>query len=98
MLSRISGSQSKLSQFMACECWVYLLGYEPCPCGHLTHGASVSFSAKNYNAVQFGLHLKPVKRYGQVEALAFEHKTQDVIAGFSAYSVSSNWQDFRVYR
>jgi glycine hydroxymethyltransferase len=65
--------------------------------GHLTHGASVSFSGKTYNAVQYGLHPETGEiDMAQVEALALEHKPKMIIAGFSAYSGIINWQDFRV--
>jgi glycine hydroxymethyltransferase len=64
--------------------------------GHLTHGASVSFSGKLYNAVQYGLDEKTGEvDYDQVEALAREHKPKMIIAGFSAYSRIMDWQRFR---
>ena len=64
--------------------------------GHLTHGASVNFSGKIYNAVQYGLHPETGDiDYEQVEALALEHKPKLIVAGFSAFSGIVDWQRFR---
>ncbi len=64
--------------------------------GHLTHGASVNFSGKNYNAVQYGIDEETGEiRYDQVAELAREHKPKLIIAGFSAYSRIIDWQRFR---
>ena len=93
-----SGSQANSAIFMALlNAGDTVLGMSLAHGGHLTHGASVSFSGKTYNAVQYGLH--PVTGeidMAQVEALALEHKPKMIIAGFSAYSGIINWQDFRV--
>jgi len=62
----------------------------------LTHGAKVSFSGKNYNAVQYGLNVETGEvDYDEVERLALEHKPKMIIAGFSAYSRVMDWQRFR---
>lgn len=64
--------------------------------GHLTHGATVNFSGRNYNAVQYGLDPKTgLIDYQEVERLAREHKPKMIIAGFSAYSQVVDWQKFR---
>jgi len=64
--------------------------------GHLTHGASVNFSGKIYNAVQYGLNNDTGEiDYEQVEALALEHKPKMLVAGFSAYSRVVDWQRMR---
>jgi len=62
----------------------------------LTHGASVSFSGRIYNAVQYGLNNETGEiDYDQVNALAQEHKPKMIMAGFSAYSRVVDWQKFR---
>lgn len=64
--------------------------------GHLTHGAKVNFSGKNYKSIQYGLH--PTTNeidYDQVRTLAIEHKPKLIIAGFSAYSGIIDWKKFR---
>jgi glycine hydroxymethyltransferase len=64
--------------------------------GHLTHGAKVNFSGKNYKSVQYGLHPDTNEiDYSQVRDLAIEHKPKLIIAGFSAYSGIIDWQKFR---
>jgi glycine hydroxymethyltransferase len=64
--------------------------------GHLTHGASVSFSGRIYNAVQYGLDAQTGEiDYGAVEELAIQHKPKVIWAGFSAYSRVVDWQLMR---
>jgi len=64
--------------------------------GHLTHGASVNFSGKTYNAVQYGINPDTgLVDYNEVAELAREHKPKMIVAGFSAYSQVLDWQKFR---
>lgn len=92
-----SGSQANAAVFMAlCKPGDTILGMSLAHGGHLTHGASVSFSGRIYNPVQYGLNeLTGEIDYDQVEALALEHKPRMIIAGFSAYSRIVDWQRFR---
>lgn len=92
-----SGSQANAAVFMAlCEPGDTILGMSLAHGGHLTHGASVSFSGRIYNAVQYGLNEETGEiDYEQVESLAREHKPKMIIAGFSAYSRVVDWQRFR---
>ena len=64
--------------------------------GHLTHGASVSFSGKFYKAVQYGIdHDTGLIDYDALMAMALEHKPKMIIGGFSAYSRVMDWSKFR---
>lgn len=63
--------------------------------GHLTHGASVSFSGRSYQAFAYGVNDKGVIDYEQVEVMAKKHRPKLIIAGFSAYSGSIDWKRFR---
>jgi glycine hydroxymethyltransferase len=92
-----SGSQANAAVFMAlCEPGDTVLGMSLAHGGHLTHGASVSFSGRIYNAVQYGLNTDTGEiDYEQMEALAREHKPKMIIAGFSAYSRVVDWARFR---
>ena len=64
--------------------------------GHLTHGASVNFSGKLYNPVQYGINVETGEvDYDDVARLAQEHKPKMIVAGFSAYSRRLDWQKFR---
>lgn len=92
-----SGSQANAAVFMAlCQPGDTILGMSLAHGGHLTHGATVSFSGRIYNAVQYGLNEATGEiDYDQVEALAREHKPKMIIAGFSAYSLVVDWKRFR---
>ncbi|MEP2652151.1 MAG: serine hydroxymethyltransferase [Paraglaciecola sp.] len=92
-----AGSQANSAVFMALlDAGDTVLGMSLAHGGHLTHGASVSFSGKTYNAVQYGLHPETGEiDMAQVEALALEHKPKMIIGGFSAYSGIVDWQKFR---
>ena len=64
--------------------------------GHLTHGAKVNFSGKNYTAFQYGLNSKTYEiDYDQVRDLAKKNNPKMIIAGFSAFSGIIDWKIFR---
>lgn len=64
--------------------------------GHLTHGSKVNFSGKLFDAHQYGLDPETGEiDYNQVEELAKKYKPKLIIAGFSAYSKTANWERFR---
>ncbi|MEM5528908.1 serine hydroxymethyltransferase [Gammaproteobacteria bacterium AS21] len=92
-----SGSQANAAVYMAlCKPGDTVLGMSLAHGGHLTHGASVSFSGRIYNSVQYGLHPQTGEiDYAEVERLAIEHKPKMIVAGFSAYSQIVDWQRFR---
>ena len=92
-----SGSQANSAVYQAlCAPGDTVLGFSLAHGGHLTHGASVSFSGKIYNAVQYGLNTETGEvDYDEVERLALEHKPKMIVAGFSAYSQVMDWQRFR---
>ena len=83
-----AGSQANSAVFLALlQAGDTVLGMSLAHGGHLTHGAKVNFSGKNYNAVQYGLNVETGEiDYEEVERLALEHKPRMIIAGFSAYS------------
>ena len=92
-----SGSQANAAVYLALlEPGDTVLGMSLADGGHLTHGASVNFSGKLYNAVQYGLD--PVTGevdYARVEELAEQHRPRLLMAGFSAYSRTMDWLRFR---
>jgi len=92
-----SGSQTNSAVFMALlKPGDTVLGMSLAHGGHLTHGASVNFSGKIYNAVQYGLNPDTgLIDYDEVESLAVEHKPKMIIAGFSAYSQELDFARFR---
>jgi glycine hydroxymethyltransferase len=92
-----SGSQANSAVFMALlDAKDKVLGMSLAHGGHLTHGSSVNFSGRIYEAVQYGLNEETGEvDYEQVEQLAKEHKPKMIIAGFSAYSGIMDWARFR---
>ncbi|WP_417660629.1 serine hydroxymethyltransferase [Pseudomonas sp.] len=91
-----SGSQANSAVYMALlNAGDTVLGMSLAHGGHLTHGASVSFSGKIYNAVQYGINDDGLIDYDEVERLAVEHKPKMIIAGFSAYSQILDFPRFR---
>jgi len=92
-----SGSQANAAVYMAlCQPGDTILGMALADGGHLTHGAKPNFSGKIYNAVQYGLNAETGEiDYEQVEVLAKEHQPKMIVAGFSAYSRTVDWQRFR---
>ena len=92
-----SGSQANSAVFMALlKPGDTVMGMSLAHGGHLTHGASVNFSGKIYNAVQYGINNETgLIDYDEVEKLAVEHKPKMIIAGFSAYSQELDFARFR---
>ena len=92
-----SGSSANAAVFLALlEPNDTILGMSLDHGGHLTHGAKVNFSGKNYKGIQYGLHPETNEiDYDQVRKLAHEYKPKLIIAGFSAYSGIIDWEIFR---
>ena len=92
-----SGSQANAAAYLALiEAGDTILGMSLDHGGHLTHGAKVNFSGKIFNSIQYGLNPETGEvDYAEIEKLAVEHKPKLIIAGFSAYSKTLDWQKFR---
>jgi glycine hydroxymethyltransferase len=64
--------------------------------GHLTHGASVSFSGTLYKSFSYGVDKRTeLLDYDELERLAAEHKPKMIVCGFSAYSRVLDFARFR---
>jgi glycine hydroxymethyltransferase len=64
--------------------------------GHLTHGSPVNFSGLYYDFVAYGVDPETeLIDMDQVRALAIEHRPKIVLAGFSAYSRTLDYEGFR---
>ncbi|MCD6040175.1 MAG: glyA2 [Gammaproteobacteria bacterium] len=92
-----SGSQANAAAYAAMmNVGDTLLGMSLAHGGHLTHGASVSFSGKIYKAFSYGLNPSTgLIDYEQVEQLAKTHQPKVIVSGFSAYSRVVDWQRLR---
>lgn len=83
-----SGAQANEAVYYAwCEPGDTILAMDLAHGGHLTHGAPVTRSAREYNFVRYGI--KDVKTgeidYEEIRRLALEHRPKIILAGFSAY-------------
>jgi len=92
-----SGSQANAAVYMALmKPGDTFMGMSLADGGHLTHGASVSFSGRIYHAVQYGLNPDTGEiDYDKVNELALQHKPKVIWAGFSAYSRVIDWARMR---
>ncbi|HDM76577.1 MAG TPA: ribose 5-phosphate isomerase B [Deltaproteobacteria bacterium] len=92
-----SGSQANMAvYFSILEPGDTILGMDLSHGGHLTHGASASFSGKLYNTVFYGVDKETETiDFEQVEKLAREHKPKLIIAGASAYPRIIDFKKFR---
>lgn len=92
-----SGSQANIEVFMALiKPGDTFLGMNLDSGGHLTHGSSVNFSGKWFNAIGYGLQERDhCIDMDQVDALAKEHKPKLIIAGGSAYPRHIDFAHFR---
>ena len=92
-----SGSQANTAVYAALlKPGDTLLGMSLAHGGHLTHGASVSFSGRIYHAVQYGIDPENGEiDYAEVQKLALQHKPKVIVAGFSAYSRIIDWARMR---
>jgi glycine hydroxymethyltransferase len=70
------------------------LGMDLSQGGHLTHGSPVNFSGLLYKAVSYGVTEDGIIDYEQMRAQARAHKPKMIIAGYSAYSRTIDWQAF----
>jgi glycine hydroxymethyltransferase len=70
------------------------LGMDLSQGGHLTHGSPVNFSGLLYKAVSYGVTEDGIIDYEQMRAQARAHRPKMIIAGYSAYSRTIDWQAF----
>ena len=82
-----SGSQANMAAYFALlEPGDTVLGMDLAHGGHLTHGASVSFSGRFFHFVHYGVDRDTETiDYGEVERLARRHRPRMIVAGASAY-------------
>ena len=92
-----SGSQANAAVYMALmKPGDTFMGMSLADGGHLTHGASVSFSGRIYHAVQYGIDPETGQiDYDNVADLAKQNKPKVIWAGFSAYSRIIDWEKMR---
>jgi glycine hydroxymethyltransferase len=92
-----SGSQANMAvYFSVLKPGDSILGMALPHGGHLTHGASVSFSGTLYKSFSYGVDKKTeMLDYDEVERLAVEHRPRMIVCGYSAYSRVLDFARFR---
>ena len=92
-----SGAQANMAAYFALlEPGDTVMGMRLDQGGHLTHGSPVSFSGKLYNFVAYGVREDTETiDYEEVERLAREHSPKLIVAGYTAYPRTIDFQRFR---
>jgi glycine hydroxymethyltransferase len=92
-----SGSPANQAVYMAVlKSGDRVMGMDLAAGGHLTHGAKVSFSGKQYQIFSYGLQRQSgLIDYDQVRALARQNQPRMIIAGGSAYPRAIDFAAFR---
>ena len=92
-----SGSQANMAVYFATlKPGDKVLGMDLAHGGHLTHGASVSFSGKLFNFISYGVQRDTETiNMEEVERIAFENRPKMIVAGASAYPRVIDFEGFR---
>ena len=92
-----SGAQANMAAYFAIlEPGDTVMGMRLDQGGHLTHGSPVNFSGKLYNFVAYGVKQDTETiDYDEVERLAREHKPKIIVAGYTAYPRTIDFERFR---
>lgn len=93
----LSGSAANMAVYhSALQFGDTILGMNLAHGGHLTHGASVSFSGKLYRSIYYGVDKQTEKlNYDAIEELAIKEQPKMIVAGASAYSRTLDFPRFR---
>jgi len=92
-----SGAQANMAAYFALlNTGEKILGMNLAHGGHLTHGSPVNFSGKLYNVVPYGVEKDTGKiDYDKLRDLAKKEKPKVILAGFSAYPRTLDFEKFR---
>jgi len=92
-----SGAQANMAAYFSLlEPGDTVLGMRLDQGGHLTHGSPVNFSGLYYDFVAYGVNPDTeLIDMDQVQTLAHEHRPKIVLAGYSAYSRTLDYERFR---
>ena len=92
-----SGAQANEAVYYAwCEPGDTILAMDLAHGGHLTHGAPVTRSAREYNFIRYSIKNIDTGEidYGEIRQLALKHKPKIILAGFSAYPRELDYEKF----
>ena len=92
-----SGAQANEAVYYAwCEPGDTILAMDLAHGGHLTHGAPVTRSAREYNFIRYGIKNIDTGEidYEEIRQLALKYKPKIILAGFSAYPRELDYEKF----
>ena len=92
-----SGAQANEAVYYAwCEPGDTILAMDLAHGGHLTHGAPVTRSAREYNFIRYGIKNIDTGEidYEEIRQLALKHKPKIILAGFSSYPRELDYEKF----
>ena len=92
-----SGAQANEAVYYAwCEPGDTILAMDLAHGGHLTHGAPVTRSAREYNFIRYGIKNIDTGEidYEEIRQLALKHEPKIILAGFSAYPRELDYEKF----
>ena len=92
-----SGAQANEAVYYAwCEPGDTILAMDLAHGGHLTHGAPVTRSAREYNFIRYGIKNIDTGEidYEEIRQLALKHRPKIILAGFSAYPRELDYEKF----
>jgi len=93
----LSGAAANLAVYDALlEPGDTLMGMDLFQGGHLTHGSEFNISGRRYRVVSYGVDKRTERlNYEQIKQLALEQRPRIIIAGYTSYPWTPDWEKFR---
>ena len=92
-----SGSQANMAAYFALmEYGDTIMSMDLAHGGHLTHGSPITFSGRSYKFVHYHVNRETERiDFPEVEKLAKQHKPKVILAGYTAYPRTIDFERFR---
>ena len=92
-----SGSQANMAAYFALmEYGDTIISMDLTHGGHLTHGSPVTFSGRSYKFVHYHVNRETERiDFPEIEKLAKQHKPKVILAGYTAYPRTIDFERFR---
>jgi glycine hydroxymethyltransferase len=93
----LSGAAANLAVYWALmEPGDTLMGLDLFQGGHLTHGSEFNISGQRYRVVSYGVDPATERLdYDAIRDLARKHRPKVIVAGYTSYPWTPNWETFR---
>lgn len=91
------GSQANMAAYLALlEYGDKVMAMDLAHGGHLTHGSPITFSGKSYKFIPYHVNRETERLdFPEIESLAKEHKPKLIVAGYTAYPRTIDFERFR---